>query len=206
MISAVTQTLASLLADETSLTGTEQIDFDSPATRRSVRPRLNLYCYDLRQCDRTVNAAWSVRSHAAFQHQVHQVSQLAQRQVSPISGPDPLSEQLSVSPLTDVIWFDISFIVSAWDWTELGEQRLLSEALAPLLRHPLLREDRLVPALWGWGAISIQVGTVSFGDVAALWRALGAPLRPALYVTVTAPFPQRFPTSAPDERALTSIR
>lgn len=206
MISAVTQTLALLLADETSLTGTEQIDFDSPATRRSVRPRLNLYCYDLRQCDRTAHAAWSVRSHAAFQHRVHQASQVAKCQVSPSNETTPLSERLSVSPSTDVIWFDISFIVSAWDWTELGEQRLLSEALALLLRHPLLREDRLVPALWGWGAVSIRVGTVAFGDVTALWQALGAPLRPALYVTVTAPFPQLFPTPIPGEMVLTSIR
>lgn len=205
MISAVTQTLASLLADETSLTGTEQIDFDPPAARRSVRPRLNLYCYDLRQCDHT-RADWAVRGHTTFQHRVYQASHGAKCQASPAGKADPLAQRTPASVKTEPVWFDISFIVSAWDWTELGEQQLLSEALSLLLRHRLLQEDRLVPALWGWGTVSITVGTVPLGDITALWQALGAPLRPALYVTVTTPFPPFKPISAYDEMLLTAFR
>lgn len=86
------------------------------------------------------------------------------------------------------IWFDISFLVSAWDSTALGEQHLLSEALALLLSHPTLPEEILVPVLRGWGALPMRVSADGVMDVVALWRALGVPLRPALYVTVTIPF------------------
>jgi hypothetical protein len=86
------------------------------------------------------------------------------------------------------IWFDISFLVSAWDSTALGEQHLLSEALALLLCHPTLPEEMLVPVLRGCGALPMRVSADGAMDVVALWRALGVPLRPALYVTVTIPF------------------
>jgi hypothetical protein len=204
MISAVTQTLASLLADETSLTGTEQIDFDHPATRRCDRPRLNLFCYDLRQCNGT-SPDGAGHSRPSFQHRVYRASQVAKCQASLTAKAGSLPDTAFL-PNKEPFWFDISFILSAWDWTELGEQRLLSEALSLLLHHRLLREDRLVPALWGWGGVSLQVSTVPLGDIAVLWQALGAPLRPALYITVRAPFPQFAPAPARSEMLLTSLR
>jgi hypothetical protein len=90
-------------------------------------------------------------------------------------------------------WFDISFIVSAWDWTEFGEKQLLSEALALLLRHRRLSAEQMVPALRGKGSLEITVSTVPLENLTALWRALEAPLRPAIYITVTLPMvpPQR---------------
>lgn len=191
MIPAVTQTLASLLADETSLTGTEQIDFNPPGRCQGVRPRLNLYCYDLRQ---------SLSGHPSFQCRVHQASQN--------SLPPGCTTSLAAYPVesADPIWFDLSFLISAWDWTELGEQRLLSEALTLLLRHRLLGEDRLAPALSGWGKLSVSVSRVPLGEIAALWQALGAPLRPALYVTVTVPVPASQSASVCNQVLLSSLR
>lgn len=85
-------------------------------------------------------------------------------------------------------WFDVSFLLSAWDCTSLGEQRLLSEALLLLLHHRWLREDLLAPALRGYGELPMTVSVISPSDAATLWSALGVPLRPALYLTLTIPF------------------
>jgi len=84
-------------------------------------------------------------------------------------------------------WFDVSFLVSAWDFTSLGEQRLLSEALILLLHHHSLQEEVLAPALRGHGELAMTVSAIHPIDAAALWNALGVPLRPALYVTLTIP-------------------
>jgi len=192
MIAAMTQTLASLLAQETSLTGTEQIDFDHPAICRPVRPRLSLYCYDFRQ---------NFAGHPSWQQQVYH---LAQQQMFP-QHPSGLPQRGADAEIESK-WFDISFIVSAWDWTEFGEKQLLSEALLLLLRHRLLPSDRLAPALQGMGTVYVTVSRVPLGEVTALWRALEAPLRPAIYVTVTLPFspPTQVPTL--DQASLTPAR
>ncbi|MEB3828420.1 DUF4255 domain-containing protein [Phormidium sp. CCY1219] len=86
-----------------------------------------------------------------------------------------------------VIWYDLSFVLTAWDYTALGEQRLLSEALTLLLPHPFLPEAQLDPALRRKGALPMKISVVDLSDKAALWRALGVPLRPGLYVTVSVP-------------------
>lgn len=164
MIPAVAQTLAKILAGGTSLISTEQIDFNHPSWRKNAEPGLNLYCYDLR-----ANS---------------QVQQL-ERQVESSHNPGKLQATL-VNGAT--IWFDVSFLVSAWDYTALGEQRLLSEALMLLLQHRCLNEELLACELRGHGHLSLTVSTAHSPDTAALWSALGVPLRPALYVTVTIPF------------------
>ncbi|AUT00762.1 hypothetical protein CLI64_10330 [Nostoc sp. CENA543] len=92
-----------------------------------------------------------------------------------------------IKPLPPPRWFDVSFLLSAWDCTSLGEQRLLSEALRLLLHHHCLPEDLLAPALRGHGELSMTVCTINPIDAATLWSALGVPLRPALYVTLTIP-------------------
>jgi hypothetical protein len=86
------------------------------------------------------------------------------------------------------VWFDVSFLVTAWDGTALGEQRLLSEVLKLLLPHRYLPEAKLAPALRGYGVLPIRVANRERLDEVALWKALALPLRPALYVTVTIPF------------------
>ncbi|MBE9126979.1 DUF4255 domain-containing protein [Coleofasciculus sp. LEGE 07092] len=86
------------------------------------------------------------------------------------------------------LWFDVSFVVTCWDYTALGEQYPFSEALTLLLCHPLLPEGLLAPALRGYGMLPIEVSTSRLIDAVALWNALEVPFRPALYVTVTVPF------------------
>lgn len=164
MIPAVAQTLAELLANGTSLVGTECIDFNHPGAQQSTQPRLNLYCYDLRENRRGCHSEPLLECQASV-HYSHSPHDLYPHR-----------------------WFDISFLVSAWDHTALGEQRLLSEALILLLRHRSLREEMLAPELRGYGNLSMSLSTVQPTDSASLWCALGVPLRPALYVTVTIPF------------------
>lgn len=164
MIPAVAQTLAKLLAGGTSLISTEQIDFNHPGWRQNTGSGLNLYCYDLRANDQV-------------QHSVRQgKSTNNQGKLHGTTGNDSAQ------------WFDVSFLVSAWGDTALGEQRLLSEALMLLLPHHFITEERLAPVLRGYGSLPMTVTTIHPTDTAALWSALGVPLRPALYVTVTTPF------------------
>lgn len=164
MIPAVAQTLAKILAGGTSLISTEQIDFNHPGWRKNTEPGLNLYCYDLR----------------------------ANSQVQQSKRQEDFSNHQSKSQVTTgncvTTWFDVSFLVSAWDHTALGEQRLLSEALMRLLHHHYLKEELLAPELRGYGSLPLIVCAVHPIDTAALWSALGVPLRPALYVTMTIPF------------------
>ncbi|MBW4700071.1 MAG: DUF4255 domain-containing protein [Aphanocapsa lilacina HA4352-LM1] len=164
MITALSQTLAEILAGGTSLTSTEQIDFAPPGERQAKpgQQGLNVYFYDLRENG----------------HVPHSGRQVDRRYVD----ERPMA---SVGWLP--IWFDASFLITAWERTTLGEHHLLSEALSLLLRHRALREDLLAPALRGFGNLTMTVCAVRPLDIATLWLALGAPLRPALMVTITAP-------------------
>lgn len=162
MLPAVAQTLAEILTGGTALISTEQIDFNHPGLRQDVRPALNLYCYNIRE-----------------NYQVQHSQQQRESRSSRNQRPTPENCQ--------AMWFDVSFIVSAWDCTVLGEQHLLSEALTLLLRHRWLKEELLAPTLRGYGSLSINISAVKHLDAAVLWNALGVRLRPALYVTVTAP-------------------
>jgi Pvc16 N-terminal domain len=166
MIPSVTQTLAKILVHGTSLLSTEQIDFTHPRVPQKTRPRLNLYCYNIQE-NRT-----KARLKGAMYSQDESLT------------PN-LASNLEMSSLR---WFDVSFLVSIWDWTSLGEQHLLSEALLLLLHHRRLKEDLLAPALRGYGELQMTVSALSCADAAVLWSALDVPLRPALYVTVTIPF------------------
>ena len=164
MIPAVAQTLAKILAGGTSLISTEQIDFNHPGWRKNTGPGLNLYCYDLRKNS--------------------QVQQSKQQ----VESSDRQSQPQATTVNCSTTWFDVSFLVSAWDYTALGEQRLLSEALMLLLHHHYLKEEFLALELRGYGNLPLTVSTVHPIETAALWSALGVPLRPALYVTMTIPF------------------
>lgn len=178
MIPAAAQTLAEILSSGTSLVSTEQIDFDHPGQRQNLRPGLNLYCYDLRESN-TIQCSSQLVSGMNLQAQ-----------------PDSSLENHHLR------WFNVAFLVSAWDFTALGEQHLLSEALTLLLPHRSLREDLLVPVLRGYGNLSMTVSADLAINAVALWSALGVPLRPALYVTVTIPFSLRGEI-APKKRLLT---
>lgn len=149
MIPAVSKTLAKLFADETSLQGTEQINFNPPCRSRVGKSALSVYCYGI--------------------------------QTRPEVNRDPSSCRKSLRGI------DLSFLISAWDATVLGEQQLLSEVLSSLLRHPQLAGDFLAPELQECSALSIEVESVPAIEPVVLWKSLGVPIRPALYVTVKVP-------------------
>lgn len=173
MITAVAQALAEILAEGTSLIGTEQIDFHHPGITQDIRPRLNLYCYNLRE----------------------------NKQIQDIEERTPVNRQ-NICPASknlSIVWFDISFLVTAWDCTALGEQRLLSEVLTQLLVYRLLPEELLVPELRSKSSLAIGISDMEASEAAALWSALKVPLRPALYVTVSVPLHWQRQSSIPKE-------
>lgn len=166
MITAVAQTLADLLTRDSPLLSTVQIDLSHPSKRVDVRPALSLYLYDLRKStdedDSNVIERVGKDGHK-------------NKPVQALTNPS-------------VFWFDLSYIIIPWDWTNLGQQRLLSEVIQLLLSHQTLRENSLAPELQGYGDLSIRVASL-IPDVPALWNALKLPLQPALYITIKTPFP-----------------
>ena len=143
MIPAVSRTLAKLFADETSLKGTEQIDFHPPSRSLVGASVLSVYCYGIQA-----------------NTEVHQKR---------IAG------------------MNLSFLISAWDATVLGEQQLLSEVLSSLLRHRRLAGDWLAPELQECSELSIEVESIPAIEPVVLWKSLGVPIRPALYIRVQVP-------------------
>lgn len=164
MIPAVTQTLASLLVLGTSLNSTEQIDFSLPGSEEYTEPGLNLYCYSLKA------NSWLQQSNSCLEKK----------------SRDNHSDGtlLKEAPIQ---CFDVSFVITAKDYTYLGKQRLLSEAFMALSRHHILKEELLASALRGYGKVQLTISNLATGDIIALWNALGVPFRPALYVTLTIP-------------------
>lgn len=168
MLVSILQTLAEILAGGTSLTSTEQIDFNRPSSRQNddVGPVLNLYLYDIRES----------------------------KQGQPFDEQDErkLSRQMPTPAVNwSPSWFDVSLMVTAWDRTSLGEHHLLSEALNLLLRHTSLQEEFLASELRGYGNLPMTVASTPAIELGTLWSALSIPLRPALYLTVTVPFEER---------------
>lgn len=161
MIPAVTQTLAEILSGGTSSITKDQIFFNHPKVDQEMTVGVNLYCYDVRE------------SHSPPLQWISEEKAIDEAE----------SEQRKA-----LKWFDISFLVSTWDFTALGEQHLLSEVLRLLSRYRFLPIEHLSPVLQGYGRLPIRISTGRLMDPIELWHALGAPLRPALHVTVTIPF------------------
>jgi hypothetical protein len=161
MIPAVAQTLAKILADGTSLRSTEQIDFNPPAATPIRRSGLTVYCYNIQECQPTTATPWPETGYGAATW-----------------------TQLETSTQR---WFELSFLVSAWDYTALGEQQLLSEALRSLLQHDWIYSSDLAPKLQSGEPSAFKIASTPEVDAIALWQSLEQPLRPALYITVTVP-------------------
>ena len=170
MISAVAQTLANILVKDSLSIEKSQIDFSHPGEIKDIKPALNLYLYDLKQSNK---------------------SNLLERKKCGIttdySNHYPKSYR-EISQIGDrVFWYELSFAIIALDWTNIGEQHLLSEALSSLLKHQTIDEADLPLELRGYGNLSLEINTSNI-DVMQFWRALKLPLKPALYVTVRSPF------------------
>lgn len=159
MIPAVAQTLAQILVAGTSIGSTEQVDFGYPSLKQDSTPCLNLFFYGVQESQYLASAR-TVRSHITT---------------------------TTDSVLPSVGWYDILFLLVAWDQTSLGEQRLLSEALTVLRCYPALPEAILAPVLQGYGALPLEVSTIQLSAIFKLWHALQLPLRPSLHLSVTAP-------------------
>ncbi|KAI9130409.1 DUF4255 domain-containing protein [Acaryochloris sp. CCMEE 5410] len=162
MIPAVTQTLAEILSDGTSSITKDQIFFNHPKVEQEMAVGVNLYCYDVRESYPCLPTG--------------------------LPGEEKSVQDVEAKQTKPLKWFDISFLVSAWDFTALGEQHLLSEVLMLLSRYSFLPLEYLSPVLQGYGRLPMRVSTGRLGDPIELWHALGAPLRPALHVIVTIPF------------------
>lgn len=158
MIPAVSQTLARILANQTSLETVQQVSFDRPQSHPAQPIGVNLYAYDVR--------------HAGTGAELAVDAMLPQ-----VIHDDPL--------LHGSGQVEISFLVVARDWTRLGEQQLLAEAIAYFAQQSEIPEELLAPALQGCGGMAIAIAPPL--DVVALWRALDVPLQPALYLKVTVP-------------------
>lgn len=117
-----------------------------------------------------------------------------QRQSSS-QDPDKTSQESEA-----IRWFDLSFLITAWDATAIGEQHLLSEALKMLSSHHCLPQKVLPIELRDSTMVSIDISALGSSQTTALWNALGVPLRPALYITVTMPMPVLTAVSSSAER------
>ncbi|MEM9119459.1 MAG: Pvc16 family protein [Cyanobacteria bacterium P01_F01_bin.56] len=166
MIPAVSQTLARILASQTSLETVQQVSFDRPQRYQAQPVGVNLYAYDVRQAGAGLADAESGSAIANWATVPERAGQV-----------------------------EISFLVVARDWTRLGEQQLLAEAITYFAQHSEIPADRLVPALQGYGSIAIEIARPI--DIVALWRALEVPLQPALYLKVTVPTGELTEDSSP---------
>jgi hypothetical protein len=164
MIPAVAQTLVNLLTKGTFLTSPEQISFSLAETH--LHSGLSLYCYDV---------------HPANQKFV----QPLEDRLVPQENLQLFTAQAIANHPMQVSWFNISFLITAHDQTVLGTQKLLSEALITLCQYESIPERLLAPSLQGYGALPLAVQQMA--NPAALWCAMGMPLRPAVYIMVTVP-------------------
>lgn len=162
MISAIAQAVANLLASGPTLTGTEQIDFGYPGQiTDTIKPCLHLYHYEIQSAQSPYPQPYAVP--------------IVERGTTWEGSGQP-------------IWFNVVFALMACDHTALGEQTLLSESLSLLLQSPHLPRRFLSPTLCHYPALPLRVAPLTLTAQPAFWTALGIPLRPALQISVTAPF------------------
>ncbi|MEM9214559.1 MAG: Pvc16 family protein [Cyanobacteria bacterium P01_F01_bin.150] len=174
MIPAIAQTLANILVVGTSLTRLDQISLSVPDTVSELKTGLNLYFYDVRQS--------SIRRSSSYGRSPVSNSSATDAQTQSLVSTDRNPPDLC----SGLLWFDVAFVVTAHNQTSLGMQELLSEALAALMKHSPIPEEFLEPTLQGDESLSLSLQSPS--DIAGFWSALRQPLRPAIFVIVTAPF------------------
>jgi hypothetical protein len=86
-------------------------------------------------------------------------------------------------------WFELTFLISATDYTSLGEQHLLSNVLVMLSQYSSLPEAVLDRTLRGQGSVGMRVFTPALTEDVKFWAVLCTPLQLALHVTLTVPYP-----------------
>ncbi len=178
MIGDVDRTLRSLLEQSLGLVE-QEIYFDRPDERfvqaLTVPRALCLYLYDVRENREFRNGDFNIERRG--------------------------DGTATVRP--PAMYFDLTYLVTAWANSREVEHELLGEALKLLLGHPMLEGELLQGSLREQGlAIPASVGPPNgWMDPVALWSGLGG-VRPALFYSVTVPV-QPF---AAEERRLVSAR
>lgn len=87
-------------------------------------------------------------------------------------------------------WFALTYMVTAWTTRPQDEHRLLSQALAGLVRHDVLPSRLLTGSLAELGlnvAIDAAGSPATGASVADVWSALGGEMKASIAVQVTAP-------------------
>lgn len=161
MIPVIAKNLAQILVDGTSLSSTEQIDFSPPSTDLIGQSALTIYCYNIQESRSSGSDALQLWGCNA-----------------------PFMTQIDFKSLR---WFELSFLISAWDYTVLGEQQLLSEALLSLINHPSLPLTLLLPELQIVEELPLEISSAPTIDPVMLWYSLGLPIRPAVYLAIKVP-------------------
>ncbi|GAA2997531.1 DUF4255 domain-containing protein [Actinokineospora diospyrosa] len=166
MIHEVDEALRALLADGGVPGGGGELAFEAPTTdwtaRRTV-PTINVFLYDIRE-DRARRSTGTI---------------------------EELDEHGTVLGWRDPPrWFRLSYLVTAWTNRPQDEHRLLSQALACLVRRERVDDRWLTGTLAELGlSVTLEAaGPVSQGSAATdIWSALGGELKPAIDVLVLAP-------------------
>lgn len=164
MISASTQTLATLLASNPLWVERETISFEHPQIARRSKPCLNVYCYHIQAVSGDSRPALT----QSYQQSYQQREKKSDRR-------------------DDCQWFELTFLLSVFDYTTLGEQHLFSTILSALSSCRAIPEDLLAPSLKGWGDLPLSVSTPNTENSLQLWKVLGAPIRLSLHVKLAVP-------------------
>jgi hypothetical protein len=90
---------------------------------------------------------------------------------------------------TNYRWFELTFLISAADYTTLGEQHLLSRVLTMLSQYQFLPDSILDCTLRGCGTVGVRVVTQAPAEDLQFWTVLCAPFQLALHVSLTVPYP-----------------
>ncbi|KAA2258078.1 DUF4255 domain-containing protein [Solihabitans fulvus] len=166
MIHEVDEGLRLLLAEEGLPGDGVELVFDAPtkdwAAKRNA-PTVNVFLYDLRE-DLTRRRTGTQEEHDG--------------DGTVVGWQEP--------PL----WYQLSYLVSAWTTRPIDEHRLLSEVLRGVSRHDTLQTDWLTGSLAELGlAVLVDAGgAVPDGNAATdLWSGLGGQLKPSIGLRVIAP-------------------
>ena len=165
MLADLDESLRGLLGRELSRHGFEGVNiaFDAPTREWSAAlsvPTINLFLYDLREAVQLRQGEWP--EHRGNGH-----------------------ARLTRPPLR----LDCSYAITAWARAVEDEHRMLSQAMAVLYAHELLRPGDLAGALADPTAqrypVSTRVAQAKEADKADFWNAIGGSYRVALDYVVT---------------------
>jgi len=164
MINEVDETLRNLVKAEVINGADIEVLFDAPtrewASRRNT-PTVDMYLYDIRE-------------------------DVRRRQSGMIERRDDRGTVTERRPLPR--FFKLAYLITAWTQRPEDEHRLLSAILASFIRHDVLPQSALSPALREMGIpLSVMIAYPPPEDrqVSDVWSSLGGDLKPSVDLVVT---------------------